>query len=118
LATTLQFGADPPKNSHPKKPKTYEVPLLKEGEIDKGWSLTTFIRKKGGKKAVNVIYYHTDEWTLSTPNPMLGLVLVVAGQRRANFCLLSGWKGSKQHVTIMELVQWRTLSGGPFELII
>jgi hypothetical protein len=61
LATTLQFGADPPKNSHPKKPKTYEVPPLKEGETDKGWSMATVIRKKGGK-AVKVIYYHTDEW--------------------------------------------------------
>jgi hypothetical protein len=56
--------------------------------------------------------------TLSTPNPTLGLVLVVAGQRRANFCLLIGWRGSEQHVTVLELVQWRNLSGGPFELII
>jgi hypothetical protein len=50
-----------PKIPIQKKPKTYKVPPLKEGETDKGWSLTTVIRKKGGK-AQQVIYYHTREW--------------------------------------------------------
>jgi hypothetical protein len=50
-----------PKIPIQKKPKTYVVPPLKEGETDKGWSMTTVIRKKGGK-AEKVIYYHTDEW--------------------------------------------------------
>ena len=50
-----------PKIPIQKKPKTYEVPPLKEGETDKGWSMTTVIRKKGGK-AEKVIYYHTNEW--------------------------------------------------------
>jgi hypothetical protein len=50
-----------PKIPIQKKPKTYEVPRLKEGETDKGWTLTTVIRKKDCR-AVKVIYYHTDEW--------------------------------------------------------
>jgi predicted transposase YbfD/YdcC len=50
-----------PKIPIKKKPKTYVVPPLKEGETNKGWSMTTVIRKKGGK-AENVIYYHTNEW--------------------------------------------------------
>jgi tagatose-1,6-bisphosphate aldolase len=61
LAATLQFGVHSTKNAHPKKPKTYVIPpLVKEGETNKGWSMATVIRKKGGK-AEKVIYYHTDE---------------------------------------------------------
>ena len=102
-----------PKIPIQRKPKTYKVPPLKEGETDKGWSLTTVIRKKGGK-AQKVIYYHTKEWETKYTKSDAGSS-VSGGWTKEGKLLFIKWVGmvqaarNRRGTRAMEDLIWRSL---------
>jgi hypothetical protein len=91
----------------------YIVPPLKEGETDKGWSLTTVIRKKGGK-AEKVIYYNTDEWDTKYSKSNAGSS-VSGGWTKEGKLLFIQWVGrvqaarNRRGTRAMEDLIWRAL---------